>query len=85
MLGAKASAALALMASGAGGVKGAGVWLLPINTVPEPAITTLPWLPTVPSVAAGMPLISTVGITLPASALPQAVGSPWRAAGRPSN
>ena len=49
---------------------------MPIITVPEPPITVLPWLPSVPRMVAGLPLISTLAITLPTKALQQAVGSP---------
>ncbi|MCY1291018.1 hypothetical protein D9M70_401890 [compost metagenome] len=63
----------------------AGLWVVPITTLPEPATTTLPWLPCDPTTAAGRPLIRTLSISAPDSAPPQAEASPWRAAGRPSN
>src|SRR3989338_1152127 len=74
-----------LVSNAIGAINAAPPPLVPINIVPEPAITGLPWLPTVPSTVAGLPLISTVGITALARALPQPVGSPMRAAGRLSN
>src|SRR3990167_7047356 len=82
-LGVATATAVAGMAEGA--LNPAPPPLIPIITVPEPATTTLPWLPAVPTVVAGMPLISTVGIPARAGGPPQAEGSPWRAAGRPSN
>ena len=53
-------------------------------TVPDPPMITLPCSPTLPSVAAGFPLIKTVDDTAELIGLPQADGSPWRAAGKPS-
>lgn len=64
--------------------KGAGVCELPIMTVPEPPITTSPWLPTVPTSAAFWPLINTVEDTAEVNALPQVHLSSLRAAARPS-
>jgi len=70
--------------SDSGGTKGLGVCEVPMITVPEPPITTLPWSPRLPRVAAGLPLISTLGTRLLDRVLPQPVLSPARAAGRPS-
>src|SRR5690606_15322639 len=59
-------------------------WRQPIKTVAEPAVTALPWVPALPSVAAGLPLITTVGLSPSTRLAPQVVGSPIRAAGTPS-
>src|SRR5690606_1918351 len=63
---------------------GAAACAVPMMTVPEPPMTTLPWLPMLPSVATGRPLMKTLGTRLPDRAPSQADGSPWRATGRPS-
>ncbi|MDT4869246.1 hypothetical protein FQZ97_1042660 [compost metagenome] len=67
------------------GTKVAGTCCWPMITLPEPPITTPPWLAVLPWTTAGRPLISTLGMTWPLSAAPQEQASPWRAAGRPSN
>lgn len=70
---------------GTGGVKAATTEASPISTVPEPPTITLPCAPTLPSVAAGKPLMNTVEATAEAIGLPQAETSVCLAAGNPSN
>src|SRR5690606_32902138 len=75
----------AILFSGTGGVKAATTEASPISTVPEPPMITLPCAPTLPSVAAGKPLMNTVEATAEAIGLPQAEASLCLAAGKPSN
>src|SRR5690606_12284014 len=63
---------------------GAAVCTVPMITVPEPQMITLPWLPMLPGVATGKQLMKTLGTRFPDRVPPQAEGSPWRATGRPS-
>ena len=68
---------------GNGGMNGAGVWLLPMMTSPEPPTTTPPWLAVLSRVMAFLPLINTVAEKAPLRAYPQVHVSPRRAAARP--
>lgn len=76
------AAGIAGTASVGRGRAGAPPPLLPISTVPAPPTTRLPWVPTLPTTVAGLPLISTLAMTLALRVAPQAVASPWRAADR---